>query len=125
MKMHKNNLFYKAIELQDEAARQNFEWKSLNDILKKCREELEELEESIALGDLESIEEELGDLLFVLANIGRNTKIDPNMALENSINKFINRYKGMIESSNVQNKVFSKLSSEEMLTLWKAQKNKS
>ena len=124
MNDYKSCPFQKAKRLQDDAAAQNFEWREIRDILDKCHEELSELEQAIQSGKKQDIEEELGDLLFVLANIGRNTNIDPVLALTKSNDKFSSRFNGMLSDAKNLDKAFYDLSLLEMQDLWKAQKTK-
>jgi len=96
----------RAVKLQDKAARVGFDWPSLAPVFDKLKEELSELENAVASGagetasgsaaDREKIEEEFGDLLFVVANVARHLKIDPEGALRAANQKFIRRF-GRIE----------------------------
>jgi MazG family protein len=98
----------RAVKLQDKAARVGFDWPSLAPVFDKLKEELSELENAVASGagetasgsaaDREKIEEEFGDLLFVVANVARHLKIDPEGALRAANQKFIRRF-GRIEAS--------------------------
>lgn len=96
----------RAVKLQDKAAKVGFDWPSLGPVFDKMREELAEIEE-VALpadprgaggGDPPSpaeharIEEELGDLLFVMANVARHLKLDPEAALRRANAKFTRRF---------------------------------
>jgi MazG family protein len=96
----------RAIKLQDKAAKVGFDWPSLVPVFDKLKEELAELEQAVAAGgrkdvaaapsDRAKIEEEFGDLLFVVANVARHLKIDPEAALRSANQKFIRRF-GRIE----------------------------
>ena len=95
----------RAVKLQDKAARVGFDWPSLAPVFDKLKEELAELEQAVAAGvadaaqggsDRTEIEEEFGDLLFVVANVARHLKIDPEGALRSANQKFIRRF-GRIE----------------------------
>jgi MazG family protein len=97
----------RAVKLQDKAARVGFDWPSLAPVFDKLKEELSELENAVASGagetasgstaDREKIAEEFGDLLFVVANVARHLKIDPEGALRAANKKFIRRF-GRIEA---------------------------
>jgi tetrapyrrole methylase family protein/MazG family protein len=78
------------------AARVGFDWERLEDIYKKMNEEIGELKEAEASGAPEAIEEEIGDLLFTVANISRFHGIDPESALRRTTDKFVRRF-GHIE----------------------------
>ncbi len=74
------------------AARVGFDWEKLEDIYEKMYEEIRELKEAEASGVNESIEEEIGDLLFTISNIARFHGIDPEAALRRTNEKFISRF---------------------------------
>lgn len=91
----------RAVKLQDKAARVGFDWPSLAPVLDKMREELAELEAAVERGrthgsdpqhDPQHIAEELGDLLFVMANVARHLKVDPETALRAANDKFRRRF---------------------------------
>jgi len=86
----------RAVKLQNKAARVGFDWPSLAPVFDKLKEELGELEEVLVGGDATSdrakIEEEFGDLLFVVANVARHLKLDPEAALRAANQKFTNRF---------------------------------
>ena len=93
----------RAIKLQDKAAKVGFDWPSLAPVFDKMREELAELEQ-VALpadprgaaadrpGPTPELEEEFGDLLFVMANVARHLKLDPEAALRAANQKFVRRF---------------------------------
>lgn len=97
----------RAVKLQDKAARVGFDWPSIGPVFEKMREELVELEEVAVLHDprgaaahappspeeMQRIEEELGDLLFVMANVARHLKLDPEAALRGANAKFTRRFR--------------------------------
>jgi MazG family protein len=86
----------RAIKLQNKAAKVGFDWPSLAPVFDKLKEELKELEDEVASGEAHAgrgkIEEELGDLLFVIANVARHLKVDPEAALRAANQKFTNRF---------------------------------
>ncbi|MBM3605745.1 MAG: nucleoside triphosphate pyrophosphohydrolase [Alphaproteobacteria bacterium] len=88
----------RAVKLQNRAARVGFDWPGPADVLAKISEETAELVE--ARDDLgpEALEEEFGDLLFVMANLARHLKIDPELALRRANAKFTRRF-GAIEAA--------------------------
>jgi ATP diphosphatase len=82
----------RAVKLQKRAARVGFDWPSTDEVLAKMREEMAELAEAReSLGEAE-IAEEFGDLLFVMANLARHLKIDPEAALRAANAKFARRF---------------------------------
>ena len=87
----------KAKKLQKRAASVNFDWPDFSFVIDKIDEELLELKQAISQRDPVHTEEELGDLLFALVNLGRHLKIDPEIALEKCNLKFKKRF-GYIET---------------------------
>jgi len=82
----------RAEKLTKRAARINFDWPSSNEVLAKLDEELAELKAAEASGDQEHIAEEMGDILFVMANLARKLKVDPEDALRRANAKFTRRF---------------------------------
>src|SRR6058998_2781489 len=72
----------KALRISTKAARVGFDWPDLQALLAKLREETEELRRALRARERAGMEEELGDLLFVLANLARHLEIDPEEALQ-------------------------------------------
>lgn len=85
-------------KLQKRAARVGFDWPSTDEVYAKIEEELAELREAEASGDPDAIEDELGDLLFVIANLSRHLKVDPEQALRRTMAKFEYRF-GHVQNS--------------------------
>ena len=87
----------RAIKLQNKAAKVGFDWPSLAPVFDKLNEEIAELQAEIAEGkdgpDRAAIEEEFGDLLFVVANVARHLKLDPEAALRGANDKFARRFR--------------------------------
>ena len=86
----------RAVKLQNRAARVGFDWPSTHEVLDKLREETAELVEARDTLGPEEMAEEMGDLLFVMANLARHLKIDPEAALRAANAKFTRRF-GRIE----------------------------
>ncbi len=82
----------RAVKLSKRAARVGFVWEKTQDVLDKLEEELAELRVEIAAGDQTHIHEELGDLLFVCANLARDLGVDPEDALRGANAKFARRF---------------------------------
>jgi len=82
----------RALKLTARAARVGFDWPSTTEVLDKLREELAELEVEIAAGDQDKAREELGDLLFVCANLARKLDVEPEDALRGANAKFSRRF---------------------------------
>ncbi|QUD88884.1 nucleoside triphosphate pyrophosphohydrolase [Phenylobacterium montanum] len=82
----------RAAKITGRAARVGFDWPSTTEVIDKLREELAELEAEIEAGDQEKAREELGDLLFVCANLARKLDVEPEDALRAANAKFIRRF---------------------------------
>ncbi len=88
----------RAIKLQNRAARVGFDWPSLAPVFDKLQEELGEVEAEIAAGSPpDRLEDEIGDVLFVVANIARHLKVDPEAALRRTNAKFERRFRKIEE----------------------------
>ncbi|WP_051402192.1 nucleoside triphosphate pyrophosphohydrolase [Lutibaculum baratangense] len=86
-----------AVKLQKKAAKVGFDWPEPREVLQKIREEIDEIEAEIELGDRRAAGEELGDLLFAVANLARHLDADPDQALRATNAKFRRRF-GHIEA---------------------------
>ena len=78
----------RAYDLTKRASRLGFDWPDIGGVLKKMDEEIEELREALSLQDRNKIREEIGDLLFVIVNVARFLRINPEETLEKTIKKF-------------------------------------
>lgn len=114
----------KAFNLQKKAAKAGFDWDQISDIWAKFQEELEEFHEAIESQDESEIEKELGDILFVLANISRYYKINPEIALGQTNQKFISRFSYIEEQLENSEKDIYKTSLEEMDYYWNQAKRR-
>jgi MazG family protein len=108
----------RAVKLSKRAARVGFVWSTTQAVLDKVHEELGELEQEIRVGDREKARQELGDLLFVCANLARDLDIDPEDALRATNAKFIRRFQ-FIEAALAERGASPDQSTlEEMDGLW-------
>ncbi len=114
----------RAQKLQKKAAKVGFEWEKLDHVLDKMEEELGEMREALASGTIDEKSDELGDILFVLANFARMLGLNAETVLRDTNNKFERRFRGMEHDSKEQDKNLQEISVEEMMTLWDAQKEK-
>ncbi|KQS56274.1 nucleoside triphosphate hydrolase [Brevundimonas sp. Leaf363] len=87
----------RAAKLTKRAARVGFDWPSTDEVFEKLDEEVAELRVEIAAGDLDKAREEMGDLLFVVANLARKLGVEPEDALRGANAKFVRRF-GFIET---------------------------
>ncbi|MDP5305572.1 nucleoside triphosphate pyrophosphohydrolase [Paracoccus spongiarum] len=85
----------RALKLQNRAARVGFDWPGPGEVLDKIREECAELVEARDHLGQAALEEEFGDLLFVMANLGRHLKLDPELALRRANAKFTRRFRAI------------------------------
>lgn len=112
----------RAHRLQERAARVGFDWPHLQEALPKLDEEVAEFKTSLQAGDRESIEEELGDVLFMLVNLSRFLNVDPEQALRKTISKFIHRFRHIEEHAANAGRELGDMTLEEMEALWQASK---
>jgi tetrapyrrole methylase family protein/MazG family protein/ATP diphosphatase len=83
----------RAVKLTKRAGRVGFDWPSVKEVFDKAREELAELEAEIEAGDAATTKEELGDFLFVVANLARKLDVEPEDALRGANAKFVRRFR--------------------------------
>jgi XTP/dITP diphosphohydrolase len=110
----------KATRLQEKAGKVGFEWDETAQVWEKVQEEMAELQEAIAEGDQNKIEEEFGDLSFSLINYARFLQIDAENALERTNKKFIARFTRMEEAARSQGRSLADMTLAEMDALWDA-----
>jgi tetrapyrrole methylase family protein/MazG family protein len=112
-------------KVQQKAAKVGFDWDDVKDVMEKVREEIKEVEDVYNTEELGKIEEEIGDLLFAVVNLARFLKVDPEMALRKTVDKFINRFEYIEKSADSHNKRMEEMSLEEMDSLWNEAKRHS
>ena len=108
----------KASRLTEKAARVGFDWRRTDDVFDKLDEEIGELREAVASGDATRIEDEIGDLLFTIANIARKTGANPEEALQSTNRKFMRRFQSMEKQVHERGQNLDQLELEEMDKLW-------
>ncbi len=113
-----------AYRLTQRASRVGFDWPNVEGVLNKLHEEMTELKEAISLQDREKIGEEIGDLLFVMANVSRFLRIHPEKALKKSLQKFVSRFHYIETSLRRQGKSPIQSDLTEMDRLWEESKKK-
>ncbi|RKD33894.1 nucleoside triphosphate pyrophosphohydrolase [Thermohalobacter berrensis] len=112
----------KSYKVQKRAADVGFDWPNIEGAISKVKEELDELLKEINSKKNEKIEEELGDLLFAIVNISRFLDINPEVALNKTILKFIKRFKFIEEQATKNGKDLNNMTLEEMDGLWEEAK---
>lgn len=105
----------KAYRIQDKAAHVGFQWDDVKGVLDKLEEEIGELKTSIQHSQQHEIEEEMGDVLFSMINLARYIKVDPELALQRTNQKFIKRFQYIEDHAD---KPLSEMTLEEMDRLW-------
>ena len=108
----------KAFKLQKKAAKVGFEWEDVSGVWEKLDEELKEVQEAIKENTLLEMEDEFGDVLFVLANLARYYKINPELALNRANNKFRSRFTYIEEQLTKKGIDMKQASLEEMDAYW-------
>src|SRR5438132_1535672 len=112
----------KATRLTEKAARVGFDWRRTEDVFSKIDEEIGELREAISSGDEANVHDEIGDLLFTIANIARKLNVNAEEALQSTNRKFRRRFESMEASVREDGRNLDQLSLEQMDALWDAAK---
>ena len=112
----------KAYRIQDKARNVGFDWEDRQDVWKKVREELDELETELNKEDKENSTKELGDFLFSVINAARLYKLNPDNALEMTNRKFIDRFNYIEAHSIKMGKPLKDMTLGEMDALWEEAK---
>jgi MazG family protein len=108
----------RAQKAQSKAARVNFDWAKIGDVIAKVEEELEELKQALAAQDQRAIEDEVGDLLFAVVNLGRKAGLDAETALQVATNKFVTRFNRLEDELQSRGKRLGDADLEEMDEIW-------
>ena len=115
----------RAEKLQKRAARVGFDWPNAKNVLEKLDEEVDEVKTAIDSGVRYDIEDEIGDLMFVLVNLCRKTGIDPEKALKRANGKFVRRFEGMESIARERDQDFGALALDEQEALWQEVKRRT
>jgi MazG family protein len=123
----------RAQKAQSKAARVNFDWADVRDVVAKVEEELGEMKQEIALLSTaspssggqgrERIEEEIGDMLFAVVNLARKCKIDAESALQRATDKFVARFNQLEDELRRRGKRLGDVELTEMDAIWDRIKN--
>jgi XTP/dITP diphosphohydrolase len=114
----------KALRIQDKSKQVGFEWDTTAQVQAKVKEELDELKEAMEENNQDHIEEEFGDVLFSLVNLARFLNVDPELALERTNRKFMDRFNKMEIIAEENEKSLLDMNLEEMDALWNFVKSK-
>jgi MazG family protein len=108
----------RAQKAQSKAARVNFDWSELRDVIAKIEEELAETKSAIASEDRQAIEDEIGDLLFAVVNLARKCKLDAESALQTATDKFVARFTRLEDELHAQGKRLGDVDLAELDQIW-------
>jgi MazG family protein len=111
----------KAFRMTEKASAVGFDWRRPADVIVKLREEVGELEDEVGSGDATAVDRvraEMGDTLFVMANLARHLGVEPETALQGSNLKFLQRFRGMEELAEQEGHALADLSLDELDELW-------
>ena len=108
----------RAVKLTNRAARVGFDWPDANQVLAKLDEEIRELRAELQAADPARLTDEVGDLLFVLANLARKLNLDPETCLRHANDKFSRRFNAMERTIEAEGKSLSEMKLDEMEAAW-------
>lgn len=111
-----------AVKIQERAGAVGFDWDDVAGTVDKLREEVDELEHALESGDPAKVEDEMGDVLFAAANVGRFLKLDADDVLRQSTQKFIGRFNAMEAMIKRDGKRFEEMTLSEMNAYWERAK---
>jgi nucleoside triphosphate diphosphatase len=114
----------RAMELQRKASSVGFDWNDPREVLRKIREEADEIEAALDHGNVDELTDETGDLLFVLVNLARHVGVDPDLALRGTNAKFERRFGYVEQTLAAQGRSLEQASLQEMDALWDEAKTK-
>jgi len=110
-------------KITKKAAKVGFDWENPDQVFEKLDEEVVELKKAIGSDEKKNIEEEIGDLLFVVVNLARKLGVEPENALKKTNRKFRKRFRFIEEELKLQVKTFEDVNLEEMDGLWNKAKS--
>ena len=113
-----------AYQLTERVSKLGFDWPNLSGVLEKLDEETKEFREALSLQNQNKIREEIGDLLFVLVNIARVLRINPEEALKKTVKKFNRRFQYIEKSLQQNGKSLHQSNLIEMDLLWEEAKKR-
>ena len=112
------------MKLQAKASTVGFDWNDARLVLDKIREEIDEVDAALAQGDKAAVADEVGDLMFALANLARHLDVDPEAALRGTNDKFKRRFGYIEETLEARGKSLADSDLAEMDALWNEAKGK-
>ncbi|HVY18533.1 MAG TPA: nucleoside triphosphate pyrophosphohydrolase [Bauldia sp.] len=112
----------RAVKLQEKASTVGFDWNDPKAVLAKLREEIDEIEAEIDTANPDRLADEVGDLLFAVANLARHLKLDPDQALAGTNAKFVRRFAAIEDGLAAQGRTPDEATLDEMESLWQQAK---
>jgi len=112
----------RAQKAQKKAARVNFDWAEISDVMAKVDEELGEAKEAMASGDLSATADEIGDLLFAVVNLARKNNLDAETVAQTATDKFVSRFSRVEDELSARGKKLGEVGLEELDEIWNAVK---
>jgi MazG family protein len=108
----------RAEKAQKKAARVNFDWRELRDVIAKVDEELEETKTAVVSADNRMIADEIGDLLFAVVNLARKCQLEAEVLLQAATDKFLARFNEMEDRLRARGGKLGDASLEELDAIW-------
>jgi MazG family protein len=112
----------RAQKAQKKAARVNFDWLEMSDVVAKVDEELGETKEALASRDPVQIADEIGDLLFAVVNLARKTGLDSESVLQAATDKFVSRFNRVENELKARGKKLGEVGLEDLDAIWNEMK---
>jgi MazG family protein len=116
---------HEAHQISNRVARVGFDWPDIDGVFEKLQEEIRELREAIAGNQQTEMEDEVGDLFFVLVNVARRLKLDSESALKRANRKFKTRFQHMEAELARKNRTLEETPLDEMENLWRLAKKET
>ena len=108
----------RAQKAQSKAARVNFDWTELRDVIAKIEEEVAEARSAISSQDRQAIEDEMGDLLFAVVNLARKCKLEAEGTLQSATDKFVARFNQLEDELKLRGKKLGDVDLAELDAIW-------
>ena len=108
----------RAEKAQKKAARVNFDWRELRDVMAKVEEELKETKDAISSAKARMIADEIGDLLFAVVNLARKCQLDAESLLQSATDKFVARFNEMEDRLRARGGKLGEAGLEELDAIW-------
>jgi ATP diphosphatase len=117
-----NSAIYRARQIQQEAAKSGFDWPDIEPVFAKLEEELQELKQAFSKGDKDAISDELGDLMFVCVNLARHARVNAEMSLRRTNQKFQRRFAYVQQQMQAAGIEMNQRELEQMERFWQESK---